>query len=100
MGTNLKEWNKIKDNVSQRESDILNVALVLNRPVSLDDISLRLGCQPHEISGRISELKRKQILVVHSKGTNQKGNPCAFYSYKKFHISAHQSIAEEEMINC
>jgi Mn-dependent DtxR family transcriptional regulator len=76
---------KAHDTLKPRKAnDRLKVWLIIHEAgksgITLEAIAARMGKYPHQVSGRLSELRKQGIIFVKSEdGLTREGNACAVY---------------------
>ena len=78
----IKAYTKIKPDLPKMEDAVFNVILMVDRPISCEEIAERLNLFPNHISGRITKLKGEEcglIRVWKVPGKTRGGNACDLY---------------------
>ena len=64
----------------KRKRGLILIEIIRNKEgLTLFDLAERLNCEPHAISGRITELKRQKLIMADGRRLNRKGNTCSIY---------------------
>lgn len=93
--TSLDVWyKKVKPNISQAQEAFILALENIGKPCKAEDVAKHLRKFPHEISGRVSELLKAELIEIVGREKNDKGNYCYLLQIKKQPI-----VSENNQLN-